>query len=79
MSILLEYPLAAPVVFEMDNDHLYLSILYPRACEAIANAYEVIYASPEKYGVALHDRADLVIESLRFFPERGLLYPGIGS
>jgi hypothetical protein len=73
-TFLLDYPLRAPLVFR-DTCSLALSEL----CDRIADAYEDIYRAPDTYGVHSHDRSDLVIEELLWFPERELVYPAMGS
>ena len=77
LVVLIDYPLVVPVTFDLPLDGGYA--LYARACEAIASAYETIYSDPDRHGVSMHDRADLVIERLLLYPSRSLLYPNIGS
>jgi hypothetical protein len=55
------------------------SLGYSDLCNAIADAYDSIYAAPDRFGVTNHDRADLVVECLYWLADRAVVYPIVGT
>ncbi len=74
---LIDYPLERPCLFTIPVGEEPWSIW--DICNAFAEQYARIYEQPEKYGVWGHDLSDLWIERLLYFPEKGLIYPHVGS
>jgi hypothetical protein len=74
---LIDYPLERPCLFTIDAGDEPWSIW--DICCAFADQYASIYEQPEKYGVWGHDMTDLWIERLLYYPEKGLIYPHVGS
>ncbi|MBX9585145.1 MAG: hypothetical protein K2X87_32970 [Gemmataceae bacterium] len=74
---LIDYPLDRPCQFTINVGPEPWSIW--DICSAFADQYARIYERPDKYGVWGHDLTDLYIERLLYFPEKGLIYPHMGS
>lgn len=74
---LIDYPLERPCLFTIHAGEEPWSVW--DICCAFAEQYTRIYEQPEKYGIWGHDLTDLWIERLLYFPEKGLIYPHVGS
>ena len=77
VRVLLDYPLDRPALFTIEVGPSPWSVWH--LCCAIADLYARIYEQPEHYGINAHDLTDLYIEDLRYFPQKNLIYPYIGS
>lgn len=74
---LIDYPLERPCLFPINVGDEPWSVW--EICCAFPEQYARIYEQPEKHGIWGHDLTDLWIERLLYFPEKGLIYPHIGS
>lgn len=74
---LIDYPLERPCLFTIAVGGEPWSVW--DICCAFADQYRRIYEQPEKYGIWGHDLSDLWIERLLYFPDKGLIYPHVGS
>jgi hypothetical protein len=74
---LIDYPLERPCLFTINVGEEPWSVW--DICCAFAEQYAHIYEQPEKYGIWGHDLSGLWIERLRYFPEKRLIYPHVGS
>jgi hypothetical protein len=74
---LIDYPLHKPVLFPIEVGEAPWNVW--DICCAFADQYARIYEQAERFDVWGHDLSDLWIERLFYYPERRLIYPGVGS